>query len=695
MGKLKDKLYNYFVRKNGRIWYEYERYVREHLEEHHLHRFKHLKLLLKLNWFYRVKKRNTPYLYWDVPIEPNACLNQADIKKENIINRKSNVEKKIYPESIAYRRKEVEEFADELLKYDIISFDIFDTLIFRPFSSPRDIFNVLAIEMEYARFPEIRVEAEEKLREKHVEKNGEITIYEIYQWLYEMYGIEHRWGQREIELELEFCEPNPYMLEVYNILCSKSADIIAVSDMYLPYDKIKRMLEKCGFVELNEIYISCEMNCNKRGGDLQKRVATLKGKYKSYVHVGDNYANDIRDSKKIGWNTVYYEKNKIRGEKYRPQGDSSLTKSLYMGIVNNRLHASNEKLSPQYEHGYVYGGILTCGYCEWLNELAKREKIDKFLFVSRDGNIINQVYNRFYGEVKTEYVYVSRNALYQADFEYFLPDYLNDMIYSRAHGTYKIKEVLKQTGLDMLTPLLKEYSLEENELLKETNYEVLKEIIIINKEKISEEWIEHKNAAKKYISSLVNPNEKACFVDVGWNGTGYRIFKHLADKVLQQNSNMIGALIGTCRRKEVQQLVSANKIFVYAFSYDKNLEWLRFYKPGVHSILIEYLFSAPLPSLISYCMDEDEVRFEFSEIDEVNRKYSQDIQKGILDFAEKYNQITCNYKNVFKITPVEAYLPLKDVLNDKEYSRVILGEYLEDGLAGVCSYQKNKLKDKI
>ncbi len=57
---LKNKLYDFFVRKNRRVCYEYERYVREHIEEHHLHRLAHIKLLIKLNWFYRIKKENTP-----------------------------------------------------------------------------------------------------------------------------------------------------------------------------------------------------------------------------------------------------------------------------------------------------------------------------------------------------------------------------------------------------------------------------------------------------------------------------------------------------------------------------------------------------------------------------------------------------------------------------------------------------------
>ena len=65
MRKIKDKLYDYFVRKNERVRYEYERYVIEHIEEHKRHRIRHIILLLKLNWFYRVLHKDASYIYWD------------------------------------------------------------------------------------------------------------------------------------------------------------------------------------------------------------------------------------------------------------------------------------------------------------------------------------------------------------------------------------------------------------------------------------------------------------------------------------------------------------------------------------------------------------------------------------------------------------------------------------------------------
>ena len=59
-------LYDFFVNKNENVKYEYERYVKENLEEHYTNRIKQWKILLHLNWHYRVKQKTYPLIYWDL-----------------------------------------------------------------------------------------------------------------------------------------------------------------------------------------------------------------------------------------------------------------------------------------------------------------------------------------------------------------------------------------------------------------------------------------------------------------------------------------------------------------------------------------------------------------------------------------------------------------------------------------------------
>ena len=56
------------------------------------------------------------------------------------------------PESALAQHRTPEAFASELSGYDVVSFDVFDTLIFRPFSEPTDLFFVLGDKLKYLDF---------------------------------------------------------------------------------------------------------------------------------------------------------------------------------------------------------------------------------------------------------------------------------------------------------------------------------------------------------------------------------------------------------------------------------------------------------------------------------------------------------------------------------------------------------------
>lgn len=69
-------------------------------------------------------------------------------------------------ESSLDRKLPPEELAKKLLTYDVISFDIFDTLIFRPFEKPTDLFHMVGAELDYLDFARLRAEAEGKARKR-------------------------------------------------------------------------------------------------------------------------------------------------------------------------------------------------------------------------------------------------------------------------------------------------------------------------------------------------------------------------------------------------------------------------------------------------------------------------------------------------------------------------------------------------
>ena len=173
-------------------------------------------------------------------------------------------------ESSLSRRKAPREFAAELTAYDVISFDAFDTLIFRPFSNPADLFYLLGEELGYPDFRRIRMETEQRARKKKYreKKTYEVTLEEIYDLLERETGIKKAEAMhRETELEEDYCFGNPYMLQVVEELQRMGKRIVVTSDMYLGEVRVRRMLEKCGYGSFS-CYVSCDLGCSKWKGDL-------------------------------------------------------------------------------------------------------------------------------------------------------------------------------------------------------------------------------------------------------------------------------------------------------------------------------------------------------------------------------------------------------------------------------------------
>ena len=142
-------------------------------------------------------------------------------------------------------------------KNNIISFDIFDTLILRNIFQPTDIFRILAKfakdEFDIDDFFQKRVEGEKKARDKV--KNSEADFQEIYDEVEKLCGCNiEKIKQMELQLEMEFSVINPYMMEIWKYASEQKKTIIFISDMYLSSDFIKKLLKKNGY-KVEHLYV--------------------------------------------------------------------------------------------------------------------------------------------------------------------------------------------------------------------------------------------------------------------------------------------------------------------------------------------------------------------------------------------------------------------------------------------------------
>ena len=511
----------------------------------------------------------------------------------------------------------VDAYVEKLAKYEIISFDIFDTLIFRPFSLPMDLFRIVGEKLGILDFTNICAWAEWDARMKCNAKHGhmEVTLADIYDNLEEDLGVSSKRGQaEEIDAELSLCYANPFMLEVWNRLLNMGKRMIVVSDMYLSSEVLSRMLEKNGFIGYEKLYVSCEYGKSKANGKLFQYVLEELGLSKNnlprytMIHVGDNEHSDRDMAKANGIDNLLYPRIDKNAILYRPYDMSFIVGSAYRGIVTNHLYNGVNEFSMEYEYGYIYGGLFVTGYCAFIHNYCKQHKIDKLLFLSRDGDILKQAYGLLYPEdiQKTEYVYWSRKAatILMADEDKH--DFFRRFIYHKVNQDYTVREILDSMGLSQLTAELDDWydiwlerTLREEKEAKLLAYKQLEEDETIekrsakwdriqkhlerefSKEKLEEnrkhnfvdlkadtkltdrngyllrrfieaKWDEvldiyqtNQTAAKKYYSKVLTGASSAVAIDIGWAGSGAMALSHLTEQVWDIPCKITGIIAGT------------------------------------------------------------------------------------------------------------------------------------------------------
>lgn len=194
---------------------------------------------------------------------------------------------------------------DQLDGIELVSFDIFDTLLHRSCGEPSAVFRIVEqIFLEENPVPGFsfhkeRVEAERRARRK-VGPNTEVTLDEIYREL--PFSSQDRAELMELEIacEIAVCEPNWDVVRVYDAI-RRNHTVVLASDMYLPQWVISEILRNCGIEGYDRLYLSSEYRLMKRNGALFKRVIDDYGVSPSNIlHIGDHPLADWKAPKQLG-----------------------------------------------------------------------------------------------------------------------------------------------------------------------------------------------------------------------------------------------------------------------------------------------------------------------------------------------------------------------------------------------------------
>lgn len=704
--KIKEKLYDFLVRRNKHVMLEYERYVNDHKYEHNKNRFRHWIILIKLKWHYEIRKERKGMIYLDQIIKGNIIdLLDRDASTEKMIAEES----KVFYYLNNFRRLSVNKFVATIIDYDVISFDVFDTLIFRKIEKPNDIFNIMSAEMGMNDFISIRKTAETYARDLKEMDCGsrEVVLGEIYDVLSERFDVDRKWMDREIELEIELSVQNPYIHSVIDVLLGFRKKIVFMTDMYLPLDVIKRILEKNGYTQYDQIILSNEYDARKGDGTLQK-ILLEKYPKQSVIHLGDNYASDVEKSVKVGLDAGYIPDG---GFTFREAWLDGLAGSFYRGVIQTNMNTGCWDKDIYYSHGYRTGGLLAAGFCDFINKIVSDKRIDKILFCSRDCDIIYKIYNRFYKKTDAEYVNISRYAVFNITSEHYLYDLAGRFIlrYIKMYSSLKtISEILEETGYGYLIDELDKNNIDRYSFPSSIDEKRIREFIYSCSKLIYDHNKTAREAARKYFGDVVGSAKNVLVVDIGWSGTCITALKYFVEKNLSDiNCTISGALMCSNRNDVVKNSVQFEDIVSYINSPFDNIDTTRYIFPGppqsrdavamdMLHMPLEYLFTSLESTLLGYDFDENgNVIFNYSDKTANNPEQIKSMQCGIMDFVEAYNECSALCTRDFRIPPYTAFAPLKEAMNHSRYSYEVYKDFLYDAMSCANSSERIPLYGEL
>ena len=559
---------------------------------------------------------------------------------------------------------------------DYVSFDIYDTILFRNTRIPYQIFDK-TYEMVSFLFPdyidacewrEIRIYAEKYAKEK--KGKSEVTLEDIYREMPKI--IEHceQIMEAEIETELKNTFLNPEMVEIlYNIKEKYRKKILLTSDMYLSKENIQKILVAHGFnISFVEcIYVSSEVGVRKSDGGMYALMCQeLKCRPEKIMHIGDNWEADYVRAKKAGIQSIYYSliseaRNRYPYLDYEKEYYGEIGKEIYA----MRLLAADNKLKGEEKEWFeigamVLGPLLTCA-AEWVLDVAEKTNIYNIYPMMREGYFLTKILKNaakernWQGVIKP--LYISRKALYpallsvlkQKDVEYLLNT--RRMTVGGIIDLFEVEDDLPELFeyKDKLLCDATEIMVNEKSI-----YQILNEYFTSNSkvEKIKEQKQDVDEIIWKYFEGMKMDKEAFITLDVGWRGNAQNAIERIRKKRRASSKSVHLLVTGKKEILKERNLEDSTDIRGFTGNFGKNFRQIS----DIMIPIFEMFFMCAEGTTIGYKINNQSVipickKIEYKE---EQLKMMEIVQEGILSFQEVFYTISKCEKTKIRVDADEV-----------------------------------------
>lgn len=440
----------------------------------------------------------------------------------------------------------------ELDSIQLLSLDIFDTLLFRICANPSDAFVHAAEKAHLAGclkasitptiFKEMRIRAEHIARERQAALAGfgEVTLELIYAELPEGTCHKDKMIQIEVDAEAEVCYVNPHVSSLLHACKSSQIPVALLSDMYLSSEQLRRILASANLdlYLIDTLLVSSEEHDGKSSGHLFSRLKELYPQIEcdSIVHIGDNLAADVEGASKEGVRAIHY---KVVPEQFESLHHWEWVrhghvlpewKSLRkLAEAANRTIGMAEQELTLYKLGVSVIGPFLQSLCDWVIDHCAKEGIRVVNPLMREAFLLAPMLEnaaRIRGvDLQVKLIYVSRQATLLAGLESFGEDELAYLM--RIHGL-KIEELFEVLDISGDSADFEAFMQEEIEASKRIKgeaggslYDQLAHFLLSEpiQRKILAAVQRHRQLFISYLQQEFGSPDRLVTVDIGFHGT--------------------------------------------------------------------------------------------------------------------------------------------------------------------------------
>lgn len=445
----------------------------------------------------------------------------------------------------------------EFIKYlndpniTLISFDIFDTLLFRKCGTPQAVFEKMGEHSDIldffdtaSTFVQYRLEAEKKAR-KELENNEEITLSDIYDQL-PLSKIQKKQFQKiELQYEKEQLIINPQIKRWINLAKKKGKTVLFISDMYLSLKQIEEIASD-SFTCKNNIsysFISSEYGLRKATGNLYTYIKdTLNLSFNRWAHIGDNERSDVWIPKNFGIKTLYYglsnhTKESLSNEMVYMNEDNST--SLHVRELSALLNPYKDKQSQFFFMlGSLFFAPALWEFSHFLSRISQKRNISQLNFLTREGHTFNHCFKQLFSTIPTTLVYASRQSTFLSSLKEIHNENIN---LSRAFSIQNLYDAYK---IQITHPIIQEHS---QTLYKESHEffidsTTLQAIILKDlrerEKEIQSNITQQRVYLHQYLKELLVDSNGA-LIDFGGGGTTLLRLNNILSKDIQPKINIL------------------------------------------------------------------------------------------------------------------------------------------------------------